>query len=135
MTPWKSTVFAAVVAAACGGSEPPADGGDPSAATGFEPPVLTNPDVPVRYPPAAYTAGLEGSVVLRLFVDEHGALIADSTRVVEGSGAPELDSAAVAGVAAMRFAPARREGVPVATSFLQPVHFRHPDSGPEGGDL
>jgi hypothetical protein len=26
----------------------------------------------------------------------------------------------------MRFAPARRDGVPVATLFLQPVHFRHP---------
>jgi len=135
MTVWKSAVFAAALAAACGGSEPSADAGDPAAATGFEPPVLTNPDVPVRYPPAAFTAGLEGTVVLRLFVDQNGVLIADSTRVVEGSGAAALDSAAVAGVTAMRFAPARREGVPVATSFLQPVHFRHPAIGAEGDDL
>jgi hypothetical protein len=28
----------------------------------------------------------------------------------------------------MRFAPARRDGVPVATPFLQSVQFRHPES-------
>jgi protein TonB len=97
--------------------------------------VLTNPDVPVRYPPDAFKAGVEGTVVLRLYVDDTGALLADSTRVAEGSGSPALDSAAVAGVAGMRFAPARRQGVPVATAFLQPVHFRHPGSQAAGGGL
>lgn len=132
---WQTPFLAAVVAAACATSEPPPDDGQAEAATGFEPPVLTNPDVPVRYPPRAFTAGLEGTVILRLFVDETGALLPDSTRVVEGSGTAELDSAAVAGVATMQFAPARREGVPVATSFLQPVHFRHPESAGAGGEL
>lgn len=133
MTTWQTAFLAAVLVTACAGPEQPADDGDPQAAAGFEPPVLTNPDVPVRYPPRAYSAGVEGTVVLRLYVDETGALVDDSTRVVEGSGTAELDSAAVAGVAAMRFAPARREGVPVATSFFQPVHFRHPESATTGG--
>jgi protein TonB len=135
MTTWQSAVLvAAAVATACATPEQtPGDGGSPSA-SGLEPPVLTNPDVPVRYPPRAFTAGVEGTVVLRLYVDETGALIPDSTRVVEGSGAAELDSAALAGAAAMRFAPARRDGVPVGTSFLQPVHFRHPASGATDGD-
>lgn len=135
MTTWQTAFLAALIGAACATGEPPPDDGEPDAATGFEPPVLTNPDVPVRYPPGAFSAGVEGSVVLRLFVDATGALLADSTRVVEGSGTAELDSAAVAGVAAMRFAPARREGVPVGTSFLQPVHFRLPESGTPGGEL
>jgi TonB family protein len=133
MTIWRRAFLAAAVLTACTSSAPPADDETPQPATGFEPPVLTNPDVPVRYPPGAFTAGLEGTVVLRLYVDETGTLLADSTRVVEGSGSAELDSAAVAGVPAMRFAPARREGVPVGTSFLQPVHFRHPESGTTGG--
>lgn len=135
MRPWHISWLLIAAAAACGGSEQVGSAGGPHAAGGFEPPVLTNPDVPVRYPPRAYTAGLEGTVVLRLFVDETGALLADSTRVAEGSGNVELDSAAVAGVAAMHFAPARREGVPVATAFLQPVHFRQPDPGTPEGDI
>jgi protein TonB len=134
MTNWQTAVVAAVLAAACATSDQSGDDG-PGAATGFEPPVLTNPDVPVRYPPSAFTAGVEGTVVLRLFVDATGALLADSTRVAEGSGSPVLDSAAVAGVTAMRFVPARRQGVAVATAFLQPVQFRHPEAGTPGGGL
>jgi protein TonB len=117
---------------ACGGSgeSPATEGRD--AASGFEPPVLTNPEVPVRYPPDLYSSRTEGTVVLRLFVDASGALIPDSTRIAEGSGTPALDSAALAAVPLMRFAPARQEGVPVGTAFLQPVHFRHPDASAPG---
>jgi TonB family protein len=110
MTTWQTAILAALVAAGCATPDQTADEGSSQAAAGFEPPVLTNPDVPVRYPPDAFRAGVEGTVVLRLYVDGTGALLADSTRVAEGSGSPALDSAAVAGVAAMRFAPARREG-------------------------
>jgi periplasmic protein TonB len=122
---------AAALVLACGGS-----GGSPATddagGSGFEPPVLTNPEVPVRYPPDLYQNRTEGTVVLRLFVDADGTLIPDSTRVAEGSGTPALDSAALAAVALMRFAPARQEGVPVGTAFLQPVHFRHPDASGTG---
>jgi TonB family protein len=76
---------------------------------------------------------VEGTVVLRLYVDEQGAVIPDSTRLAETSGYPALDSAAIAGVPEMRFAPARRDGYPVATVFLQPVHFRHPERTGPGG--
>jgi len=63
-------------------------------------------------------------VTLRLFVDSTGKLIPESTRVAEPSGYAALDSAALAGSAALRFAPAKRHGVAVATAFLQPVEFR-----------
>ena len=53
-----------------------------------------------------------------------GKLIPESTRVAEPSGYAALDSAALAGSAALRFAPAKRHGVAVATAFLQPVEFR-----------
>jgi hypothetical protein len=36
------------------------------------------------------------------------------------------------GVDQLHFAPARRDGVPVATAFVQPVHFRHPDLATAG---
>jgi TonB family protein len=93
---------------------------------GFEMPVATNAESPVFYPVDLFEQEVEGSVVLRLFISEDGTIVPESTLVAETSGIPELDSAAVAGVAEMNFAPARRNGTPVATLFLQPIHFRHP---------
>jgi protein TonB len=122
--------LALALAAACGG-----DSGDGRAGAGgetFEPPVLTNPEPPVRYPPELFAQRTEGTVVLRLFVDETGGIVADSTRVAEGSGHAALDSAAVAAVPAMRFSPARRDGAAVASAFLQPVHFRQPQAATGG---
>lgn len=113
--------------AACGG----ADAGDETGIPAYtppdvEPPVPVNAESPVKYPPAMYDRKVEGDVVLRLFVDSTGRLVPESTRVVEPSGHAALDSAALQGAAQLRFAPGRRRGVPVATSFLQPIEFRHP---------
>ena len=91
-----------------------------------ESPVAVNPDVPVDYPPALYQQGIEGRVLLRLYVDSTGALVKDSTKVAESSGYPAFDSAAVAAVPRLRFAPGRRDGVAVGMSFAQPIVFKHP---------
>ena len=98
-------------------------------AEGFAPPVATNANTPIAYPAALFAAGVEGTVVLRLFVDETGNVVEDSTEIAEGSGYPALDSAALAGVPHLRFAPALRDGTPAATVVLQPVQFRLPESG------
>jgi TonB family protein len=94
-----------------------------------EPPVVINPESPVAYPAALYARGIEGRVVLRLYVDQSGRLVAESTRVAESSGYPAFDSAALAGVGEFRFSPGLRNGAPVATLFLLPVDFRHPQAG------
>jgi protein TonB len=91
-----------------------------------EPPVAINPVSPMQYPRALLEQGIEGRVLLRLYVDSAGRLLNDSTRVAESSGYPALDSAAVAGATGLRFSPALRQGRPVAAPFLQPVHFRNP---------
>ena len=67
-----------------------------------------------------------GNLDTRGFEMKAHEFVPESSQVAQTSGIPELDSAAVAGVAEMHFAPARRNGTPVATLFLQPVHFRHP---------
>jgi periplasmic protein TonB len=90
--------------------------------------VAINPVTPMVYPPALLEQGIEGRVLLRLFVDANGKLMLDSTRVAESSGYPALDSAALSGARELRFSPALRSGRPVAAPFLQPVHFRHPSS-------
>jgi TonB family protein len=93
-----------------------------------QPPVAINPVTPMVYPPALLEQGIEGRVLLRLFVDAQGRLIPDSTRLAESSGYPALDSAALTGARELRFSPALRNGRPVAAPFLQPVHFRDPRS-------
>ncbi len=94
-----------------------------------EPPVAINPVSPVRYPPALLAQGIEGRVLLRLFVDSAGNVIPDSTRIAESSGYPALDSAALVGSPDLRFSPALHQGRPIAAPFLQPVQFRSPRSG------
>jgi TonB family protein len=121
-----SGTLLATLALGCGGSAPPPNTQGTQAAPPpeSEPPVALNPDVPIAYPPALFEQKVEGDVTLRLFVDSTGRLVPESSRVAEPSGYPALDSAALAGSAALRFAPAKRHGIAVATVFLQPVEFR-----------
>jgi len=122
----RSMLLVACVLTACRGGSQQSDGQTSQAAPPpeSEAPVALNPDVPIAYPPALFDQKVEGDVTLRLFVDSTGKLIPESTRVAEPSGYPALDSAALAGSVALRFAPAKRHGVAVATAFLQPVEFR-----------
>lgn len=123
----------AAAALACGdrsvgtvalGDHQPASVGSPA----DQPPVAINPVTPMVYPPALLDQGIEGRVLLRLYVDAGGTLVPDSTRVAESSGYPALDSAALSGARELRFSPALRNGRAVSAPFLQPVHFRHPRS-------
>lgn len=116
-------VLAALLAGGCGG-DTPRDSGVPAADVAV--PVALNADSPFGYPPALYDQGVEGEVVLHLYVDSAGRLVAESTRVAETSGNAALDSAALAGAVGLRFAPATRRGVPIGAVFLQPVRFRRP---------
>ncbi len=122
----RSTVLVAFALTACRGGSPQSSGQTSQAAPPpeSEAPVALNPDVPIAYPPALFEQKVEGDVTLRLFVDSTGKLLPESTRVAEPSGYPALDSAALAGSTTLRFAPAKRHGVAVATAFLQPVEFR-----------
>jgi protein TonB len=88
---------------------------------------MLNETLPFQYPVAQYLNRLQGNVTLRLFVDSAGVVVTDSTRIEHPSGIAAFDSAALAGVASLRFRPARRRGTPIAVAMLFPVHFRHPE--------
>lgn len=107
----------------------PADPAVSSAPRRDEPPVALNSETPVRYPIALYQQRISGTVLLRLFVDETGKVVSESTKVQESSGYPAMDSAALAAAPKLQYAPGLRNGVAVATLFTQPIHFRHPDRG------
>ena len=134
MRAWRCALAGAVAlgVAACGKSRSgdQAGGGEPSGGPpDHEPPVALNGDSPIQYPPRLYDQKVEGDVVLRLFVDSTGRLAAESSRVAQSSGYPALDSAALSGSRRLRFTPARRHGLSIATAFLQPIEFHHPQAG------
>lgn len=75
-----------------------------------------------RYPTAARRRGLEGRVVLRVFVGADGR--ARSVDVRSASPHPILDEAAVETLRRWRFEPARQAGMPVAAWVDVPITFR-----------
>lgn len=118
----------ALGAVACSHSSGSGSAGSPPPAE--EAPVAINPEVPIAYPATLFDRGVDGEVKLRLFADSTGKLVPESTKILESSGYPAMDSAALTGAGKLKFAPGRRHGLPVATAFQQSVEFRHPSSAP-----
>jgi protein TonB len=77
------------------------------------------------YPLAARRAQREGRAVLRVVVSVAGD--AGAVAVVESSGTPSLDEAALQAVRRWRYLPARRNGAPSEDVILVPVRFRLTD--------
>jgi protein TonB len=68
--------------------------------------------------------GLAARVRLRLHVRDDGAV--ERVEVAVSSGRPELDAAAATAARAWRFLPARRDGIPIASTVLIWVAFVMP---------
>lgn len=78
-----------------------------------------------RYPPAARRRGIEGEVLLRVFVGVDGT--AETVEVLRSSGHALLDREAQEALRRWRFEPARAAGQPVAATVEIPVTFRLTD--------
>jgi len=76
---------------------------------------------PFQFPAGAWQEGLEGTTVLKLLISQQGTV--DSTMVLESSGHPSLDSAAIAQASVLRFEPAEQGGEPVQVWGRLPVIF------------
>jgi TonB family protein len=72
------------------------------------------------YPPEALAAGVEGTVVMQLYIDESGNV--QHVHVVSSPGFG-LDAAAVAAAKQFRFKPATSDGVPVASQVVFEQRF------------
>lgn len=109
------SVFAAAVVptvlqlAACGGE------GE------IEQPAPLYGEVPIEYPLQLWDDDMEGETLLRVRVTDTGQV--DSVEVLETSGHPAFDSAAVSGAKDLRFSPARREGKRIEVWAKVPVRF------------
>ncbi len=78
-------------------------------------------EVPIEYPLQMWDDDLEGETMLRVRVGETGDV--DSVEVVETSGFPSFDSAAVEGALQLRFTPARQDGKRIEVWAHVPVRF------------
>ena len=92
----------------CGGSE-------------VEHPTPLYGDIPIEYPLDLWDANVEGETLLRVRVTEEGAV--DSVEVLEASGYPAFDSAAVRGALLLQYDPARRDGNRITVWAKVPVQF------------
>lgn len=104
-----ATLSLLTLAAACGGDQP------------VDHPTPLYGDSTVEYPLEMWDAGVEGETVLRVLVNESGEV--EEVEILESSGVPRLDSAAVAGAQEMRFNPARKNGKRIAVWAEVPVQF------------
>jgi TonB family protein len=96
-----------------------APGPQPAAPVMTRPPELLQAATP-EYPPGAAAAGLEAAVVVRIAIDETGA-VADAQVVTPvGDG---FDQAALAAVRQYRFRPAEWDGVPGPITVETTIRF------------
>jgi len=77
---------------------------------------------PPDYPPESRRRGEEGSVRVSLRVGPDGRV--QMAEVIESSGHPALDRAALEAVRRWRFRPATQAGLPLAATMQTAVHFR-----------
>ena len=111
-------------------SSPPATGNPTERPTFIPydvPPRLENPSEIQKllergYPSQLREAGIEGTVILWIFVDEQGAV--KKTEVKESSGYEAMDQAALGTAEKMRFTPAMNRDKATPVWLAQPITFR-----------
>jgi TonB family protein len=87
----------------------------------MEEPTPLYGEVPIDYPLDLWDADVEGETILRVRVTELG--VVDSVEVIQASGYPAFDSAAVRGALQLRYSPARKNGERISVWAKVPVHF------------
>lgn len=117
--PEPAPAIEAPVAPAAPPAAPPAPAGPVN--LGGELSVVCPERTPPRYPPLSRRMGEEGTVVLRVALDESGAV--SDAQVKTSSGFARLDEAALAAIKTWRCQPAQRNGQPVRAVALQPFKF------------
>ena len=123
--------FLVAVASGCGKQETSVGGG---AIVADSLPVFVGDSLPFRYPPAMYIQRVQDNVTLRMYLDEFGRPVPESTRIAEHALNAVFDTSALAGAIDLVFRPAIRDGKPMPYPVLFPIKFRVPNGPPMPGD-
>ncbi|MGH6873002.1 MAG: TonB family protein [Rhizomicrobium sp.] len=122
--------------------EPPLVNGKPAAiqwrANIVPPGVFVGPTASVErhmcpdalYPTSAWTNGIEGRTLLKLFIKPDGSV--ENITVLKTSGSPDLDTASIACATPWKYKPATLNGVPVESPWVTRVSWGI-DLGPNAG--
>jgi Gram-negative bacterial TonB protein C-terminal len=97
-------------------------------------PVFIGDSLPFNYPPGPYIQRIQDNVTLRLYLDEFGRPVPESTRIHEHAALAAFDSSALEGSKQLVFRPAIKDGKPIPFPVLFPIKFRVPDGPPMPGD-
>ena len=95
----------------------------------LKPPVRIDSLHPFEYPPAAWSKGATGTTVLKILISEAGSV--DSAFVLQSSGDPILDSAAIANSRFLEWEPAEQGGSPIPIWGRLPVIYPSPEDRPD----
>ena len=79
-------------------------------------------DIRPVYPEIAQEAGIEGTVVVQVFIDKKGRV--QDTVILKGIPNTGLDEAAISAIRKTRFRPAKQRERPVGVWISIPVNFR-----------
>lgn len=86
-----------------------------------EPPMLIKSINP-RYPDLARQAGIEGTVLIEVLVNEEGKI--EQARVIQSDVTPAMEKAALEAVKKFLFKPAKQRTVPVPARMAIPIRFK-----------
>ena len=95
----------------------------------LRPPARTDTLHPFEYPRSAWSRGAAGTTVLKILISAEGTV--DSAFVLESSGDPDLDSAAVANARFLEWDAARQGGKPIPIWGRLPVVYPRPEEEPD----
>ena len=101
---------------------PPPSGGTGDAFLAFdEPPQLTYFEQP-NYPPLARDAGIEGTVAIKVLVDERGKVV--NAEVLQSDVTPAMERAALEAARKCKFRPAKQRTIAVKAYVMVPFTFQ-----------
>ncbi|MCK4774787.1 MAG: energy transducer TonB [Candidatus Krumholzibacteria bacterium] len=100
---------------------PPSSGGGDVFLAFDEPPELLYFEMPA-YPPLAREAGIEGTVAIRVLVNEHGKVV--SADVLNSDVTPAMEKAALAAARKCKFRPAKQRTIAVKAHVMIPFQFQ-----------
>ncbi len=94
----------------------------------LKPPARVDTLHPFEYPQSAWAHGASGTTVLKILISADGTV--DSAFVLESSGDPALDSAAVVNSRRLEWEPAEQGGTPIPIWGRLPVVYPQQEEEP-----